>query len=708
MTIKTFAQFVLDEELNPNQKDMVNRWVSKGGGKKAVEISKHVIPKGEHKMVLPLEEPHDRKIEPHPDVVDALHQHGYKVQDYASGFATDKYDRQVKIGKVLTKIGATDVLKTFTNDPNRDASRVHHDLQVVVSRHPHDVAGMSTNKGWTSCMRLPTEIGMHDGGSNEKYVPHDIYSGTHVAYLTKRGDDNLTNPVARIALKPWVSTDGKHTTLRPEDRTYGTPGGDAFSHTVNKFVNEHFKPQPGKFYRKDSDVYDDTGQKDSLHYDQEHLASNPKAISHLMKTVSPDALGWSGLRDVSKPENLPHMLKGTDAWRYHAVANYPGHFSEAKRLNLALKDPLPAIRGIAASHGTEKTFHKFLDNETNDTALTWSRSSNRNYGFTDRHETPMGEEEREHIMASHPNPAAALNIAKKYDRYSSPDNEIVSKLAARRDPKIMEVLHQNNHLQSYNDEHMEHLSNTPGLTGELALQAYRHTKDPVKHLQGAQHESSDVRAAVAQNLHADPKHAAHMLHNDPDEHVREEAFGGLMERTNRNVDEENAASMHVARFINNSPDKFSPNMHEHVEQHDGSPAIHLAISKLAGDAHPSVSHSMQETWTGTLEPRINGFTHRMHTRVIEGAVHSMQNDPDDYMAKATLTNYMKNSLMRPQVHSIIGYRHLSPAAALHVWNHTPEDEQRNFAAQLPGVSKEHIRNNVDMTKVHPEAIPYLR
>lgn len=192
------------EELTPEQKKLVDSYVK--SGTKAPEISAHIM--HSDTIRIPLEEEEDRHKEPDPQVVKHLQSHGFTIPDfshYKSGHAIDKHGRITSIGKVLHKTSAPEEIKQkFTNDPERASSK-NSNLEVAISYHPYHVAGMSTKRGWTSCMDM-------DKGENRHYLKEDIKHGTHVAYLVNKEDKDIKNPIARIALKPFT-----------EDRTVQTP-----------------------------------------------------------------------------------------------------------------------------------------------------------------------------------------------------------------------------------------------------------------------------------------------------------------------------------------------------------------------------------------------------------------------------------------------------------------------------------------------------
>jgi hypothetical protein len=317
--MKTFKQFlILMEELNDRQKAIVDSWGHSGT---AARISGHVIPHGQDRITIPLEH-HDAapEIRPHPEVEKHLNAHGYHIHDYKAGLALEPSKpgqtkrRAVKIGAALERTGAEKNVKdAFINDPQRRAAK-KTGLQVVISRHPHDVAGMSTNQGWTSCMNM-------EDGSNAHYLQRDIEHGTHVAFLTHEGDHEAKKPLARIALKPFhaghhpvfdgPSKGANDTILHPESSTYGT-ADSAFAHTVKKWTEQHFPLDPEKEYHKNEQVYNDGGHGTLIHHE--------RMFNH---------------------ENSFHRER---AFRDHADKVTPGH------INRGINDDDPNVRKAAISH----------------------------------------------------------------------------------------------------------------------------------------------------------------------------------------------------------------------------------------------------------------------------------------------------------------------------------------------------------------------
>ena len=122
------------------------------------------------------------------------------ILDYFAGVGRDSHGRTVRLGKALAK--EAELKKMFDSDPDRKvvAQETKAGRMVCISMHPYDIAGMSTDRGWTSCMDLVN-------GVNKRYIKTETKTGTLIAYLIDAQDKNINKPVARCLLKPYFDMD---------------------------------------------------------------------------------------------------------------------------------------------------------------------------------------------------------------------------------------------------------------------------------------------------------------------------------------------------------------------------------------------------------------------------------------------------------------------------------------------------------------------
>ncbi len=353
--MKTIKQLL--EELTPEQKKTVNSW---GTTKTAAKISNHVFPEGKQRMEIPMKSAptkSDEKVAPDQEVEEHLNKHGYRVHDYVRGYAKDKHGREISIGKVLGRTGASEALqKKFINDDNRTGSSVK-DAKVIISYHPHDVAGMSTGRGWTSCMNMVTKPGTHN---HSGALENDIHHGTHVAYLVHKDDDDIKNPIARVALKPFTNEHG-HTILKPELNVYGLSTRNSkndmathqitnqaakdLHHTVSDWAEKNFKPNDKTIYRKHEDVYDDDGQSIAFN-------DNKETVEHIAKHGDLTSKIHLLTQDYNHRQHAMDILKDdpSDSIQ-HALAQRTNDIHHLKRLS---SHSSPSVRTAVAHRGIKE------------------------------------------------------------------------------------------------------------------------------------------------------------------------------------------------------------------------------------------------------------------------------------------------------------------------------------------------------------------
>ena len=157
-------------------------------------------------------------------------------------------------------------LKNFNTRPNiKDV-----ECQVVISRDPYDIAGMSTDRKWHSCMELKNENENYDersknqnqGGMYRYYVKNDLTEGSLIAYLIDKKDREIEAPYARVLIKPYINRQWNQIFLSPEARVYKDDTlidsvlANKFLVIVDDWAKEQQKDLKGKFYANPNLYYD--------------------------------------------------------------------------------------------------------------------------------------------------------------------------------------------------------------------------------------------------------------------------------------------------------------------------------------------------------------------------------------------------------------------------------------------------------------------
>jgi hypothetical protein len=288
---------LLSEALTDEQKKKVDSWYQYGNPHKEVfgDTDRIRIPYDDSK-----DEPITRSGQTgrwdahHNIVLNALSDRGYKTDDYVSGTAYHESDpkRKYRIGSLLsgehdkgtrklTMTGANkgkpmSLSQVYAADPVRGAAKTPK--EIVISKNKYDVAGVSTDRGWSSCMDM-------DGGSNKHYLPKDIANHTLAAYLVKKGEDPDKNPLGRISIKQFYNEG--HKIWRPENGVYGAaPRG--FHSQVSSWADEKYPSKEG-FYQKHPELYNDDGKNllmEKSHSDSEKIHRDiESAVYHAVKAA---------------------------------------------------------------------------------------------------------------------------------------------------------------------------------------------------------------------------------------------------------------------------------------------------------------------------------------------------------------------------------------------------------------------------------------
>lgn len=233
---------------------------------------------------------------------------GFVLEDYVSGTVKDKHNRTMRLGKVLKD---PELRKMFEADPSRKAivSVTKGKKIVCLSMHPYDIAGMSTGRGWTSCMNL-------DDGINKEYVREDIKHHTLIAYLIDASDRNITRPLSRVLIKRFYMENSKRKFFYGVERVYPAPN-DPFISTVQEFVNENVNKAilDGEslegMYKLQEDLYPDS--QTNIFPQLMYPDSDKETVSNIIKTFYPSIvtnMQWDMLIKRFGTEVLDWLMSG--------------------------------------------------------------------------------------------------------------------------------------------------------------------------------------------------------------------------------------------------------------------------------------------------------------------------------------------------------------------------------------------------------------
>ena len=246
-------------------------------------------------------------------IEDWLNRQGYAYDQiyYQANRVRDNKGQERSIGKLLRAAGEDRHLQAF----QRDASREADGLKIVLSRNKDDIARMSTNRGWWSCMAA-------DGGKSD-LLPYEIRAGSYIAYLVRKSDPGINDPLARAVLKPYEDNAGNIVTYRP-DRTYGL-GNDAFRKQLDNICRAWLsQPNYDDIARINRDVYRDDVPDRTL-----CLSGEPSQATISKFSTHPDR----GIREIFAQE-APRLA-------YQILSKLAGDEALYVRACIAGRDDLP-------------------------------------------------------------------------------------------------------------------------------------------------------------------------------------------------------------------------------------------------------------------------------------------------------------------------------------------------------------------------------
>jgi hypothetical protein len=287
---------------------------------------------GKNRIMMPLNIDYSEMSETHPifkKIDELLDKHGYTIgnmKNYIDGMATKyKYGEDggmildsknpVKIGKLLQKfeedgeIEVTDrkdgkkttktvvgkpLLHEFKNDPLR---ATNGEFLIVISRHPYDVAGSSTDRSWTSCMNLGLggiNYPNKTQGVNRGYVTNDIKEGTLVAYVVTKnelfkgagGEDKvkLQKPLSRILIKPHNSDVGNVYTIGMMYGNHYPEFYEKVKEWITDKLNHKAKNADNINARRNMDLYPDSDKP--VGFEMKSISEEVKVLRMEAKRIS--------------------------------------------------------------------------------------------------------------------------------------------------------------------------------------------------------------------------------------------------------------------------------------------------------------------------------------------------------------------------------------------------------------------------------------
>jgi hypothetical protein len=290
----------------------------------------------EERIYLPFgeqtESPENEKFK--NDLSSALEEHGYDLVDLKQGYAKPVGKNQLYgIGKLLNNLKYKDLKKLESSkgeysqakygDEVRMTNNYWNDLierfnqrgasgkfLVVISKNIHDIASMSTGRGWESCMKLGT-------GLHHKDVYCEVAYGGFVAYLIREDDKNIKHPISRIHIRRFDNKSGNSIAL-PEESMYGEDV-PAFLEVVKNWIqSKQGKVEAGKYTRIGGQYSDTWGSGRSV-----FLAPDPSDVQKIGSWITK----WLNLNKDDQRKHYQYFLKGIQSF-FKSNEEFPPKFVE--------------------------------------------------------------------------------------------------------------------------------------------------------------------------------------------------------------------------------------------------------------------------------------------------------------------------------------------------------------------------------------------
>ena len=274
------------------------------------------------------------------EIENSLGNTGYSLKNYQKGIATDKYGRDIKLGRVLTKLKKHDLLNKFNTDKSREGSNITSSY-LAFSKHPYDIAGSSTDRGWTSCMNIYS-------GSNSRYIQHDVKEGTIVCYLVTLNDLNITKPIARILIKPYINSKNMKDVLYVPENVYGT-APPQFKSQVSSIIDSVQGTKVGTF-KLHGQLYCDYEREITIHKKEikDILDGKKKAST---KSLVEEILNILGIENYTIKDDLSVDVNGDVNISNKSLKQIPVQFGNVTGSFWCERNNLTSLKGAPQSVG---------------------------------------------------------------------------------------------------------------------------------------------------------------------------------------------------------------------------------------------------------------------------------------------------------------------------------------------------------------------
>jgi hypothetical protein len=265
-----------------------------------------------------------------------LDEHGYELVDVKGGYARQKGKTNlIRIGKLLDTLRYKDVKELDKQRASGEVSQIKYDsekrliekhyeetksefenmtfragseLAIVISMNPHDLASMSTGRGWSSCMNL-------QDGAHKKDVYCEVRNGGFVAYLIRKDDKEVKRPLARIHIRRFDNKSGRSVAV-PEESIYGTDK-EGFLQAVQSWlgrVQGNLKPGP---YKRVGGAYSDTFGSDRGHFVRPESEDSETIMGWINK--------WMGMKREKQSKYSQYIIQAL-ASLVSSKGDYPREF----------------------------------------------------------------------------------------------------------------------------------------------------------------------------------------------------------------------------------------------------------------------------------------------------------------------------------------------------------------------------------------------